>query len=122
MTSGPIGVAIIDDDPGFAATLAELVSLEPRFDVIGTAGSVANGIALLADRRVQFALIDVHMPEGGGLRVVEEVRSWNDPPELALISANPPAAEVRSAGVEFIDKRELGPELLRRVARRVRGR
>lgn len=116
MTGGPIGVAIVDDDPGFAATLAELLRLEPGLHVIGIAQSVEQGIELLADRRVHLALVDVHMPDGGGIRLVEEVRSWENPPTLALISANPPTQRTHETGVEFISKHDLGADTLRRVA------
>lgn len=116
MTRFPIGVAIVDDDPDFAAALAELLALEPELIVIGTAGSVENGVTLLADRRVRLALVDVHMPNGGGLSVAERVRQWSDPPKVALISANPPTAATRRSGLDFIDKHDLGPETLRRVA------
>ena len=116
MTSVPIGVAIVDDDPDFAAALAEFLALEPELIVVGTAGSVEHGVTLLADPRVQLALVDVHMPNGGGLSVAEQVRKWSDPPKVALISANPPTAATRRSGLEFINKHDLGSETLRRVA------
>lgn len=116
MTGDPIGVAIVDDDPGFAAALAELLALEPALIVVGTAGSVAHGVALLADRRVRLALVDVHMPDGGGLRVVEQVQVWDDPPKVVLISANPATPETRRSGLEFFNKHDLDLEALRRVA------
>ena len=114
MTPGPIGVAIIDDDPGFVEAVAELVALEPGLTVIGTAGSVAHGLELLTDIRVRLALVDVHMPDGGGLRLVDEVRRWPNAPELTLISAQPPDAETLRDIVQRGGVVALGTERLKR--------
>jgi DNA-binding NarL/FixJ family response regulator len=45
--------------------------LGQRVDVIGEAGSVAEAIAVVTEKRPDVVLLDVHMPEGGGLAVLE---------------------------------------------------
>lgn len=110
--SGSIGVAIVDDDEDFAAALAELLGLDPLMHVVGTATTVEEGIGLLSCRDVVLALVDVHMPDGGGLRLVEIVARWEVSPALMLISANPATAATRASGVEFVRKQDLQPSAL----------
>ena len=66
-------VVVVDDHEifraGVRAELGELV------DVIGEAGSVEEAIALIRAGRPDVVLLDVHMPDGGGLAVIEAVGS-----------------------------------------------
>lgn len=114
-----VGVAIVDDDAGFSAALAALLELDAGFRLIGTAASVEDGLALLADPRVQVGLIDVQMPRGGGLRVVDEVRRWSRFPALLLISASPPTSAVIESGHGFISKHDIDPETLGPLVQRL---
>ncbi|HEY5319177.1 MAG TPA: response regulator transcription factor [Solirubrobacteraceae bacterium] len=65
-------VVIVDDHAifrsGVRAELSELV------DVVGEAGSVAEAVALIMETDPDVVLLDVHMPDGGGLTVVRERR------------------------------------------------
>jgi DNA-binding NarL/FixJ family response regulator len=63
-------VVIVDDHAIFRAgvrsELAELV------EVVGEAGSVGDAVSLIGATEPDVVLIDVHMPDGGGLAVVRE--------------------------------------------------
>ena len=64
-------VVVVDDHEifraGVRAELGELV------DVVGEAGSVDEAIELIRASRPDVALLDVHMPDGGGLAVINQV-------------------------------------------------
>ncbi len=64
-------VVVIDDHEifraGVRAELGEIV------EVVGEAGGVDEAIGLIRASRPDVALLDVHMPDGGGLAVIEAV-------------------------------------------------
>jgi DNA-binding NarL/FixJ family response regulator len=67
----PPRVVIVDDHllfrSGVRAELAEYV------DVVGEAGSVADAIATIRVTVPDVVLLDVHMPDGGGLAIIAEI-------------------------------------------------
>lgn len=64
-------VVVVDDHAifraGVRAELRELV------DVVGEAGGVGEAIELIRGERPDVVLLDVHMPDGGGLAVISAV-------------------------------------------------
>jgi DNA-binding NarL/FixJ family response regulator len=61
-------VVLVDDHAMFRAGVrAELGDL---VDVVAEAGSVAEAIAVITATRPDVVLVDVHMPDGGGLAVL----------------------------------------------------
>jgi DNA-binding NarL/FixJ family response regulator len=64
-------VALVDDHHLFRAGVrAELTGL---VDIVGDAGTVADAVALVRDRAPDVVLLDVHMPDGGGLEVIRRL-------------------------------------------------
>ncbi len=58
---------IIDDEPGAREALKNLISEHcPEIEIIGEAGSIADGRALLAKTQVELVFLDVQMPDGTG--------------------------------------------------------
>lgn len=102
-----VGVAIVDDDPGFVAALAELASLDPTLALVGTATSVGDALVLLRDERVRLAIVDVNMPDGGGVGIARSIRCWDSAPSVMLVSADPPGAAVLASGASFTSKQDL---------------
>ena len=111
------GVVIIDDDPGYAGLLGELVELMDRFELRGVATSVRDGLDLLSREQVELALVDVNMPDGGGPAVVEALQRTSLGPAVALISAQTPSDAVRRSGVAFVAKEHIDEERLLQVVR-----
>ena len=108
-------VVIIDDDPAYAGLLGELVALMDRFELQGVATSVRDGLDLLHREQVELALVDVHMPDGGGPAVVEALRLSDVGTAVALISAQAPSEAVRRSGVAFVAKDHIDEDRLLRL-------
>lgn len=112
-------VAIVDDDAALGAALATLVNLVPRLTVRWAATGVDQAIDLLHSARVDLALIDVRMPAGGGLAVVEALQAFDEAPKVILMSADTEPEGV-PMGIRFIDKSELDLTVLQAVAAELR--
>lgn len=66
-----VRVVIVDDHTIFRSGLK--ADLDHRMDVVGEAGTVEEGIAVIAETRPEVVLLDVHLPGGlggGGREVI----------------------------------------------------
>jgi DNA-binding NarL/FixJ family response regulator len=64
-------VLIVDDHELFRAGVkAEIAA---RVAVLGEAGSVADAITLIRQRQPDVVLLDVHVPDGGGLEIIRTI-------------------------------------------------
>jgi DNA-binding NarL/FixJ family response regulator len=64
-------VVLVDDHAMFRAGVR--AELGPRVEVVGEAGTVADAVHVITAQRPDVVLLDVHMPDGGGLAVLETV-------------------------------------------------
>jgi EAL domain-containing protein (putative c-di-GMP-specific phosphodiesterase class I)/CheY-like chemotaxis protein len=69
-----ITVLLADDDEMVLEALADVVRADPELELVGTATSAGEAIRLATERQPQVAVVDIRMPDGGGPRVVEELR------------------------------------------------
>jgi len=75
MTSAPPAprVLVVDDHAIFRSGVR--AELEGLVQVVGEAGTVADALELARTTRPDVVLLDVHMPEGGGLAVLHGIAS-----------------------------------------------
>ena len=66
-------ILIVDDDAAFRGSLAETVG-DLGHEVL-EAGSTAAGLTLLAAHAVDAAIVDLRMPGGSGLELLEALRA-----------------------------------------------
>ncbi len=122
MTDTPARVFLVDDHQLFLAGVrAELGDV---VDVVGTASDVDAAIEMIRERAPDVVLVDVHMPAGGGARVISEIaKTHPDVQFLALSVSDAPEdviATIRAGARGYVTKTIAPDELLDAVAR-VRG-
>ncbi len=119
----PVTVFLVDDHALFRTGVkAELAGLgDERIQVVGEAGSVAEAVVRITSDPPDVVLLDVHMPDGGGRAVLEQIHpSLPDVVFLALSVSD--AAEdvinvIRAGARGYVTKTISGRELADAVVR-----
>ena len=114
-------VVIVDDHGIFRSGVK--AELEGRVEVRGEAESVEEAVRAIAELEPDVVLLDVHMPGGGGVQVIEQVSKARPQQRfLALSVSDDPKdviAIVRAGARGYVTKTITGEELADAV-RRVR--
>ena len=103
---GPIRVLLVEDHASFRQALAFMLEREPGFEVAGQVGSLAearelNGEVLV---KVEVAIVDLALPDGDGLDLIEDLSSQPRTMTLVLSASLEPgrfarAVEAGASGV-----------------------
>ena len=112
-------VFLVDDHElirsGIKAEIADVV------DIVGDADEVVAATEMIIERRPDVVLLDVHMPDGGGLRVLRDVRaSCTDVRFLALSvsdAAEDVIAVVQAGASGYVTKNISGADLIEAIER-----
>jgi len=69
-----VRLVVVDDHALFRAGLVSLLAQMPEFEVVGEAGNGHQALDVIQRTRPDIALIDVNMPEMGGVETVEALQ------------------------------------------------
>ena len=114
-----IRVFLVDDHHLFRTGVK--AELADHVQVIGDASEVEPAIEMIGERVPDVVLVDVHMPDGGGARVIHDV--LRDHPSvrfLALSVSDAPddvIATIRAGARGYVTKTIGGPELVDAIRR-----
>jgi DNA-binding NarL/FixJ family response regulator len=112
-------VVIVDDHDLFRAGVR--AELEGRVEILGDAGSVEDAESAILGADPDVVLLDVHMPDGGGVEVIRRVARRRPAQRfLALSVSDAPddvIAVIRAGARGYVTKTISGPELADAVAR-----
>lgn len=122
-----IRVFLVDDHSVFRAGVrAELAAAGSAgtgaaVEVVGEAGTVADAVAGIVRTRPDVVLLDVHMPDGGGLAVMRGVVGTSTSAKFLALSVSDAAEDVisliRAGARGYVTKSISGPELAEAVER-----
>jgi CheY-like chemotaxis protein len=88
---------IVDDDARFRALLAELLSADGRFEVVGEAETGEQAVALAAERHPDIVTMDLDMPGMGGVAATRII-AWELGIPVVALSGSGPEDEALEAG------------------------
>ena len=114
----PITVLAVDDQPVFRRALARLIDAPPEFEQIGEAASGAEALELAARLRPALVLLDVRMPEMGGIETARRLADADPHVAIVLISIDEvpePTAAAAPPRAAFVRKQSLSTRSLHDV-------
>ncbi len=82
-----IHLLIVDDHPVVRAGLASMLGTQTGIEVVGSASSGEEALAMLAGRHIDVILIDLRMPGMGGLETIRAIKLTKDPPRIIVLTS-----------------------------------
>lgn len=117
-----IRVFIVDDHRLFLSGVTAELKDRPDIDLLGAAADVDEAIDRLRREAPDVALVDVHMPGGGGLAVLENIRETRPEVKFLALSVSDAAEDVIAmirAGARGYVTKSIKPDDLADAIRRV---
>ena len=115
-----IRISMVDDHRLFLSGVK--AELEGSVDVVSASSDIDEAIDAIRDHRPDVVLVDVHMPGGGGLAVIENVSESNPDIKFLALSVSDAAEDVIAmirAGARGYVTKSIAPEELVEAIERV---
>jgi DNA-binding NarL/FixJ family response regulator len=112
-------VVVVDDHQLFRAGVR--AELQDHCDVVGEAAAPAEAIATIDATSPDVVLLDVHIPDGGGVAVLRALSATRDPPHVLALSVSDAAEDVvpmiRAGALGYVTKTIDAAELVAAIER-----
>jgi two-component system, NarL family, invasion response regulator UvrY len=112
-----LAVLVVDDQPPFRAAAKAVLRRLGEFELAGEASSGAEAIELADKLKPALVLMDINMPEMGGIEATRRITTAH--PDIAVILCStydvtdlPPEAAA-SGAVGYVSKERLSPDAVR---------
>jgi two-component system chemotaxis response regulator CheB len=126
----PIRVLIVDDVKSARDLLVEILTTDPRFEVVGAVGDGLEAVAVALKMRPDLVTMDIRLPGIDGFQAVERILAVFSVP-IVMITASMGKQEeklfraITSGALDVLDKQELylwrtRPEIRNSFLRRLR--
>lgn len=112
----PLKIILIDDNEEYLAQLSREIKADSRLQVIGTATSGQFGIEQVAQKKPDIVLVDIHLPDMDGFRIVRMI--LKEFPEIKLVMQSASASmsyqqeATNSGAIAFLPKNKISPSAL----------
>ncbi len=114
-----IRVAVVDDQALVRMGLRALLETEPDTELVGEAADGDEAVVLATQLRPQLILMDINMPTMNGIDATRQIMEQMPDTTVFLCStyevADLPPEAATSGYAAYVNKEELGPDLLRRL-------
>jgi DNA-binding NarL/FixJ family response regulator len=114
-----ISVLLVEDFPLVREGVAAALERDPAITVVGQADNGREGLELALELRPDVVLLDLHMPELGGMMLLERLRSELPNTRAIVMTASEkgePLLDAVAAGAAgYLTKRASGEELRQAV-------
>jgi DNA-binding NarL/FixJ family response regulator len=119
MSAALVRVVLVDDHAMFRAGVR--AELGGRVDIVGEAGDPVSALTVIRSTRPQVVLLDVHMPDGGGLAVLHGLGDELPDTHVLALSVSDAAEDVialiRAGARGYVTKTISADELAAAVSR-----
>jgi DNA-binding NarL/FixJ family response regulator len=117
-------VVLADDHPVVLCGLADLVSMERDFTVIGTATKGRDALARIEALEPDIAVLDISMPDMGGMAILRKIGARELPVRVIFLTATITPGQIAEGiahGAWAILLKESAPDTLVHCLRNVAG-
>ena len=119
MTTAPVRVLVVDDQPPFRAAARAVVDRIQGFEVVGEAASGEEAVLAVGEVHPHLILMDIKMDGIDGIEATRQVLLVDPEVKVVLLSTYeledlPPAART-SGAIGYVNKDEFGTRVLRRL-------
>jgi DNA-binding NarL/FixJ family response regulator len=117
-----ITLLVVDDHPLFRQGVADALSLEQGFRVIGQAADGKHALQLIRDLEPDIAVLDVNLPEMNGQQITHQVNQEKLPTRILLLTGYDDieqAIHAAHAGAAAYCAKDIQPQGLVSVIREV---
>jgi DNA-binding NarL/FixJ family response regulator len=120
-----IRLLIVDDHPVVRDGLHGVFAADPRFEVVGEAGTGAEAVTVAEAQRPDVILMDLRMPDVDGVTAIERLRSAGVPSRVLVLTTYDTDSDVLRAveagATGYLLKDARRDELFRAVEAAARG-
>lgn len=112
-STSPAKILLVDDHPMLRRGMADLLSLEPDFEVTADVGSGEEAITYLQDHEVDLIILDQNMPGLSGLDTVKQIRDHGNQAKILMFTVSDSGDDIHQAlklGVNGYLLKDMQPE------------
>jgi two-component system, NarL family, response regulator NreC len=115
----PIRLLIVDDHTILRAGLIALLKTEAGMEIVGEAGDEQHAIAQAVEKRPDVVLMDISMPDGGGLEATRQIKQLVPESKILILTVHEDKElmqeAIRSGAMGYILKRAIASELINAI-------
>ncbi len=112
-------IVLVDDHPIMRQGLRVLIETQPQFKVVGEASSASEGLQRVVDLKPDLAIVDLSLPDRGGLELIKDLRSATPETLILVLSMHEESYyvdRVLKAGARgYVMKQEASDKLLQAI-------
>lgn len=112
-STSPAKILLVDDHPMLRRGMADLLSLEPDFNVVADVSSSEETLAYLKNNDVDLIILDQNMPGLSGLDTVKQIRDQGNQAKILMFTVSDSGDDIHNAlklGVNGYLLKDMQPE------------
>jgi DNA-binding NarL/FixJ family response regulator len=114
-----VAVLVVDDQLPFRLAARAVIRRADGFELVGEAASGEEAVAKAAELHPELVLMDINMPGINGIEATRQIVASEPTVVVFLCStyelSDLPAAATTSGARAYINKEEMGPDVLARL-------
>lgn len=116
---------LVDDHPLFRSGVAQLISSQPDFEVVGEAACSDDGVSLAVSLEPDLVLLDLHMQESSGFDALRQINEARPGAQVVILTVSDAEQDfiraVRGGAKGYLLKGSEPEEILDKLRQAARG-